>query len=112
MSMLIQQLEQQLAQLKATAAAAQAIPTALARPDIQAMIAAEVSKTSVPSAQPSAVPNETAVMMALLGSAFTEDQQMWISANVKSLPAFIVSDAGKASLNKLLYEFQSFMTPK
>lgn len=44
--------------------------------------------------------------LGLVGKAFTEEQQQWISAHIMELPKFIESDAGKATLQLMLSEFK------
>lgn len=112
-SQIVQTMEANLSQLKLALGSGQNLSGVGGQPNLEstvrAMVAAELAKQTAPVAQPkapalAAPPMDMrsmamqaygAQLVTLLGEALSEDQQMWLSANLGSLPNLLSSQAGK-----------------
>ncbi len=111
---LINKLRAQAAALESQMKHAAPIPVMTSREEISRMVADELNRMAGVAKQAATpVPAEPEPsILALMGQAYTEEQQLWISANTKSIPDFIKSSNGKAALVMLLEELQTFLNGK
>lgn len=107
---MINKLRAQADALELQMASAKAVPAGITRADISRMVADEMSRLTQSVVAPvlTAKPAEPSIL-SLMGQAYTQEQQLWISANVKEIPAFIASENGKAALGMMLEEFQTYI---
>ena len=53
------------------------------------------------------------VILPVIGNAFTEEQQLWLSnpSTLANLPSFFAAQSGKETLQIMLEEFKNFLNP-
>jgi hypothetical protein len=90
---------------------------------VKTAVQAEISKLGLNNRQnpmmnqiatPQEIPTGVSMLLPSIGSAFTKEQQEWLSQpqNIIGLPGYFMSNDGKAALNIILDSYQQFVQGK